>query len=137
MTQKYKSKIGPEIIIPLVIIFGLAIFSSRNGYTVWSVLFLAPPILFVVYLFQNTYYTIEENLLIVKSGFLVNTTIDINLIYHIKETSNILSAPALSLDRLEIKYETSKRILISPDEKEKFIKHLLSINDSIKIETKK
>lgn len=137
MKTKYKSKIGVEIIIPLIIIFSVVIFLSKDGYSVWTVFALAPAILFIVYLFQNTYYTISYNILNIKSGFLLNTNIDINSITQISETNNMLSAPALSLDRLEIKYNTSRSIMISPSEKDRFIDQLKSINPTITIILKK
>lgn len=137
MTTKYKSKIGMEILIPLIIIFIVLVFITQDGYSVWSVLSVAPIIIFIVYIFRTTYYTINNSILEIKCGFLVNLSIDINSITQIRETNNILSAPALSLDRLEISYGKHRRVLVSPEEKKKFIEHLQNLHPNITVLFKK
>jgi uncharacterized membrane protein YdbT with pleckstrin-like domain len=134
---KYKSKIGTEILIPLILLFIALVFITKDGYSIWWVFAVAPVVLFIVYLFRNTFYTIKDSTLEVKSGFLVNLSIEVNSITKIKETNNILSAPALSLDRLEVSYGTGNKVLISPEEKSKFIEHLRSLNPDIKVLLKK
>ena len=68
---------------------------------------------FVFHLFTTTYYTIDGSSLKIKSIFLVNKKIDINKIKKILETNTPLSAPAESLDRLEIIYVESGSMSIS------------------------
>jgi uncharacterized membrane protein YdbT with pleckstrin-like domain len=88
---------------------------------------------FVAHLFWRTSYTIKENKLIVKSGLIVNTTIDIHAIKKMTPTNSLVSAPALSFDRIEIAYNTYDQIIISPRDKEAFIADLLSINNQIEV----
>ncbi|USP39512.1 PH domain-containing protein [Acinetobacter sp. XS-4] len=75
----------------------------------------------------NTNYTIDKNYLIIKCTVL-KWKIKIKSIQSVEKTYNPLSAPALSLDRLKIKYldDTGylKTIMISPKEKDEFIKTL-------------
>jgi len=67
---------------------------------------------------------------------LVNTKIPISSINTIKETDNIISSPAASLDRLEIFYGKYDSIIISPMDKNEFIQDLLKINPNIEVDYK-
>ncbi len=74
-----------------------------------------------LWLLASTKYILSDNELIVKSGP-VNRLIPLESIVSVKETHNPISSPALSLDRLEIKYGNNQRILISPKDKQGFRK---------------
>jgi len=91
---------------------------------------------FMIYLCKTTYYTIDGNDLNVKSGFLIQLTIPIESIRKIAETNSLLSAPAMSLDRLEIYYRKTDSVIISPKDKIAFINHLKSIHPLIEVEWK-
>jgi hypothetical protein len=93
--------------------------------------------LFVGHLFFTTYYTVEGNTLNVKSSVLINIKIDITTIRKITETNNPLSSPALSLDRLWIDYGKNGAVMISPEDKEGFIRHILLINPSVEVKFRK
>ncbi len=138
MTKVYKSKIGLEIVIPLILVFGIVLFLTVSGKPSWiGVTILLPVILFVVHLFATTYYSIIENSLIVKCGFLYNKTIDINTIKKISETNNPISSPATSIDRLDITYGKYDSIIISPKQKQDFIDDILALNPNIEVKFKK
>lgn len=134
MKKVFMSKIGLELVIPLVLVFGTVLFltlseePSRIG-----ILILLPTILFVVHMFMTTNYTIESDELTIKCGFLFNKTIDIKTIRKITETNNPLSSPATSLDRLEIKYGKYDTILISPKKKKEFIENITTLNPNVEI----
>jgi len=55
----------------------------------------------------------------------------------IEETNNPLSAPALSIDRLEIHFNKFDSLLISPKNKKDFIADLQQINPEINYIPKK
>lgn len=78
----------------------------------------------------------EEELLTIKS-LGMNDRIPIQQIQMIKKTNSILSSPAGSMDRMEIKAEGSylPRI-ISPLRKREFVKNLLRINSEIEVDSK-
>ena len=102
---------------------------------VWSGLIVNVILLaFIIHLFATTFYVIDENSLNIKSSFLVNTKIEISRIKKISETNNPLSAPAASLDRLEISYDQYGRILISPKDKSGFISHITRLNPQIEVQ---
>ena len=75
---------------------------------------------------------ITECELIIKCGFFTYKPIAINDISEISKSSNIISSPAPSFDRIEIKYGKFNEIIISPKNKFEFAKHLTSLNQKIK-----
>ena len=87
--------------------------------------------LFIFFISKSTRYIIEENQLIVKCMFIVNNKIDISKIKKIEKTNSILSSPALSLDRIAIKFNKYDEVYISPKEKQSFVNDLLKINPEI------
>jgi hypothetical protein len=130
----YKSKIGPELVIPItLILISGGIFMGYEKIWIGFILILILAA-FIVHIFLATYYQVGENSLRVKCGLLFDKTIPLDAIKKIKETDNFISAPATSLDRLEITYNKHDILIISPKEKEKFISHLTSINPKINIE---
>ena len=134
--KKYPSKISYGlVIIILAIIIGSAI--PMVSPPIWLGLLINIMVLvFISHLLLNTYYVIDENFLVVKSGFVVNKKIDINTIIIVSETNSIISAPAASFDRLNIVYKQHNSILISPRDKTEFIDHIKRINPKIEIQYK-
>lgn len=88
---------------------------------------------FILILSKTTQYIINENQLVIKSTWIVNERIDISKITKIEKSNSILSSPALSLDRLLVRYNKYDEVLISPKEKKEFIDELLKINPAIEI----
>lgn len=88
-------------------------------------------LLFVVFISKSTGYIISENHLIVKCMFIINDKIEISKIRKIEKTNSILSSPALSLDRIAIKFNKYDEVYISPKERQAFIDELLKINPEI------
>lgn len=134
MKKIYKSKIGLELAIPLVLVFGTVLTLTISQDPSWiGIVILLPVILFVVHMFMTTEYTIDNDKLKVKCGFLYNKTIDIKSIRKITETNNPLSSPATSLDRLEINYGKFDSVLISPKQKSEFINEIKRLNPDIEV----
>ena len=134
----FRSKIGLELVIPIVLIFGVVLFFTINQNPSWSGIIIQILVFaFVVHLFSTTKYTIENENLKIKCGFIVNKTIDIQTIKKISETNNPLSSPATSLDRLEIFYGKYNSVIISPKLKKEFIEAIVSLNSSVEVEFRK
>lgn len=70
---------------------------------------------------RNTYYEIVGTDLLVRSGPL-KWTIPVADIQEITPSRNILSAPALSLDRLKIRFGKRMFVLVSPEDKDGFLR---------------
>ena len=81
-------------------------------------------ILFAGWIWFGTGYEMMENALKVYCGPF-RQTIPYREIKEIKKTRSFSSSAACSLDRMEIQYGESHRILISPADKENFVKMLI------------
>ena len=90
-------------------------------------------ILFVGWIWFVTGYEISENELKIRCGPF-RQRISLQEIKEIKRTRSPLSSPACSLDRMEIKYGISKRVMISPADKENFIKAIHQKSQSIQLD---
>lgn len=130
MEQVYPSKIDRWLGIVLlgaalacVIAF---VFALRTG-GIMAILATLPALIIgaglPVWLMTSTNYTLSDTTLLVKSGPF-KWQVPIEQITSIKPTSNPLSSPALSLDRLRIDYGRDRSIMISPKDKRQFLQDL-------------
>ncbi|WP_329805546.1 PH domain-containing protein [Flavobacterium facile] len=128
----FKSKIDWWFGLVLVYPIFLSIKSMLEGEWI-GLLGLGVVVGLILVFSKTTRYIINENQLIVKSTWIVNERIDISKITKIEKSNSVLSSPALSLDRLRIRYNKYDEILISPKEKKEFTDELLKINPAIEI----
>lgn len=138
MTKNYASKRSYALLIFIFLVFfGPLILKVIKGEFYSSqiaiLVFLVITYSFVIHLFIKTNYRIKDRQLIIKSGFYTYPPIQIDEIKEIVKTNSILSAPAPSFDRIEIKYGKFDSIIISPQNKLNFAKDLATINPSILI----
>ncbi|HEU5290801.1 MAG TPA: PH domain-containing protein [Cyclobacteriaceae bacterium] len=127
----HKSKIGHGILAFLVIVLGstTAILIINQAWI--GLIPMSLVILLILNIYTGSYYKItKDNRLIIKCGIVEMFDIDIKDIISIRNTNAIWSAPALSLDRLEINYKGGC-VLVSPKDKKKFIDDLKKINPRI------
>lgn len=127
--MKFKSKrdlsLTLVVWVPLLFVFGIGVFtllSTRPGIglaiLVVFLTFIIP--LFMLWVWLATYYVLDDRNLIIRSGP-YKKVIPLSDIRSVEKTRNPLSAPALSLDRLEIKYGKYGFALISPEDRDAFI----------------
>lgn len=131
----YKSKTSLLIkLLFFLAILILLLFSITEKS--WGLCFVAISFAVIaLYIFSTTYYTVYKNKLTIKSGFLFNEKIDINMIKKVKSLrKNIFSGPGFSAHRLLINYNDHDCVIISPNLQQTFIDHLTSINPDIVIE---
>jgi hypothetical protein len=129
----YKSKISLGLLIFIYSVIGidaLIMIILKSWIAIFILLLLS---LFILHIFRNTYYKIEGNLLLIRSGFIYRNTIEISQIRKINSTRSFLSAPALSLDRIELLYNKFDYVLISPENKDEFTSDLKTINPNIEL----
>jgi hypothetical protein len=139
MTKKYPSKVSYGLLTFMFLVFyGPLVPSLINGrFNVKSIGFLAILTLifaFIAHLFLKTEYTIDNDKLKIKCGLFSFKPIDINEIRVITKTKSIISSPAPSFDRIELKYGEFNEVIISPKDKFQFAKDLTRINQKIKNE---
>lgn len=146
MEKKFKSKVDISLVVfailPIIICMLLEFNQNDLSSNITSIAICFIILAFFVHIYLSTFYTIRNNKLIVKSSFLFNQTVDIQSIKKILKSDSWESSPALSLDRLKIKfnkkpavrYNFYDSIIISPENKEEFIESLLKINPQIEVE---
>ncbi len=87
-----------------------------------------------VWVLNSTVYTLTSVSLVIRSGPM-RITVPLNAIVEVCPTRNPLSAPALSLDRLRVKYKGAKRVvLISPADKARFLENLVEYCPRLEID---
>ncbi|HHT22712.1 MAG TPA: PH domain-containing protein [Bacteroidales bacterium] len=134
MNKIYKSKIGIGLVTFIVILISISSLPLFLGAFSWIGFFIVLlTVIFILYIFLSIVYVIDGENLIVKNSFLKPQIIDIKTIKEISETHNPISAPAASLDRIEIKYGKNCSIIVSPKKKKEFISDLIKINSTIVI----
>ena len=87
-------------------------------------LFIVIPIMMLaavlpIWLLMTTRYVVDKEMLRIHCGPF-RWKIRLDEIESIKATRNPLSSPALSLDRIMIRYRKRGRVMVSPVDKEKF-----------------
>ena len=110
--------LGSSLLLVLVPVWEWMYNNSSIKRIIFISLFTIPTALLLLVLFFNIKYTLTADTLLVKNGFSTQR-ISLKDITHITPTSSTLSAPALSLDRIEIRYEGGS-IVISPKDKDRF-----------------
>jgi hypothetical protein len=132
----YYSKVSYTLLIVVFLVFfgslvPTFISNGFNGST--TILFLAMVVLygFILHMFFNTTYKIEKGKLYIKSGFFNYNPVNIGEMKKISKSSNIISSPAASFDRIEITYGKFDELIISPKHKTKFVEDLQKINPGI------
>jgi len=137
MTKKYSSKVSYGLLTIVFIVFFsppiLNLIKSGISLNLTLIsLFLIIIFGFIIHMFFKTEYTVEGKKLKIKCGFFTYKPIEIDEIKEITKSNNIISSPAASFDRIEIKYGKFEEIIISPKDKFEFAKYLKSLNPNIK-----
>ncbi|EHI97378.1 protein of unknown function DUF1200 [Clostridium sp. DL-VIII] len=130
--MKFKSKIDLwfHLVVILFIILTLWLFYSyvtNKISIIMLILFIAVLILIILPMYLFTYYVFEDSCIHIRCGLMVNIKIDYKDIVSLKKSKSLISSPALSMDRIEIKYYRnfqSDFIIISPERKQEFIDEL-------------
>lgn len=133
----YKSKISWGLLaVPMLLFLGIIVSMIVKAEELSGILMttaiLLVVYLFILYLLMHTEYRIDADTLYVKSGFVYRKHLDISRIRSVKKTKSIFSAPAASLDRIKLTYDKFGVLVLSPKEKENFVKDLVVINPTIK-----
>lgn len=137
MIKKYPSKVSFGLLVFIFLsFFGQLIFNLINGQFDEKLLkvgiMLLVVFIFILHLFFKTEYIVSNGQLDVKCGFFSYGPISIVEIKEISKTRSIISSPAPSFDRIEIKYGKFDSIIISPKDKFGFAEELVKLNPKIK-----
>ncbi len=130
----FKSKIdiwlgGVLLLVPFIT-FGAAL-SEPSLVTILVAVAITA---LIAYLIIATKYVIDGESLVIHGG-IKKHIIPVKNISGLRATKNPLSAPALSIDRIEITYQPGMQImLVSPAKKELFIETLVKMNGNIVVD---
>lgn len=124
--RTYRSKIDAWLLIVLIAAMAISGFAALKsvsegpdaGWWTGFVIVLVGIVL-PAWLIAATYYRFEARQLIVRSGPF-RWRIPIAEITQVVPTSNPISSPALSLDRLKIVYGAGRTLLVSPRDQDDF-----------------
>lgn len=126
----YPSKIDTWLLVVLLASVAVALVAAGATVVTKSAVAMAMGALIAVigaglpvWLLTSTQYTIGSERLLVQSGPF-KWKIPLSKISSVESTRNPLSSPALSLDRLHIKYGRGQEIMISPKDLATFIDEL-------------
>lgn len=130
MATVYKSKVDTWILVVLVFAMAVCVFASvavafsGSPDTRWALFMtIGFGILLPLWLLVSTHYTLDSRILVVRSGPM-KWRVPISEISSITPTHSVLSSPALSLDRLRIDYGRGRQLMISPSNREQFLKEI-------------
>jgi hypothetical protein len=132
----YYSKVSYTLLIVVFIVFFVPLIPNYIDEGFNSNMFLMTLALiilfgFVLHMFLNTTYKIEKGKLYIKCGFFNYNPVNIGEMKKVSKSSNIISSPAASFDRIEITYGKFDELIISPKYKTKFVEDLQKINPGI------
>jgi hypothetical protein len=133
----YRSKVSFGLLIFIFLIFFAPVvfdlvYNELDKVVLVVLVLLLITYAFILHMFFQTLYIIEDGQLKIRMGFFSFKPITINDIKEISKTNSILSSPAASLDRIEIKYGKLGSVIISPKDKLSFAKELVQLNPEIK-----
>jgi len=127
--KRFKSKVdswigvllGVVIVVQILAIGSAALQAGDPRMTTLMILLGIAIVGLMIWLMLGTYYVVDRGKLTVVAGpFRWKVLID--QISAVEPTRSPLSSPALSLDRLRIRYGKNRRIMISPADKAGFLK---------------
>ena len=120
-----------SLILPIVVFF-----LDKNTFTEkpFILLPLLSPIVLIFWIYFDTFYKIEENEFIYRSGFL-RGKIEIQNIKEILKGKTMWSGikPALARKGLIIKFNKYDEIYIAPENNDELISDLIKLNTEIKV----
>ena len=132
----YYSKVSYTLLIVVFVVFFGSLIPNyiHDGFS--NALFMTTAGLIVMYglivhMFFNTTYTIDQQMLHIKCGFIRYNSINIMDMKKISKSSTLMSSPAASFDRIEITHGKFDELIISPKHKLKFANDLQKINPNL------
>lgn len=101
----------------------------------WYQAFILLPVQVIILpVYFRTYYRLHPvDGLTVTCGLFYRKTFDPGQLRSVKYTGNPVSSPALSLRRLELRFKNSESVIISPVNREDFIRELRRYNQDFEV----
>lgn len=127
--KRFKSKVDSwiklllvAVIIVQVLAIGSAAFQADDPRAVTAMILVGVAVVgLMIWLTVATYYIVNRGTLTIVAGPF-RWKVPLDEISSVEPTRSPLSSPALSLDRLRIRYGKNRRIMVSPADKEEFLR---------------
>lgn len=127
--KRFHSKIDRWILVLLIVVIvvqviavgGAALQAGDPLATTGLIMTMIAIIGLMVWLLVGTHYTVDGNTLRIVSGPF-RWKIAIDTITTVEATKSPISSPALSLDRIRLRYGNNRSIMISPADKTGFLR---------------
>lgn len=130
--KTYRSKVDKWLPILLFSLLG-AMGTFFVAVRVWlGVAIVMAVLAFILQFFLNTRYTLTADKLLITCGWFYKKEVPLLNIRKIMRTKSLLSAPALSADKLLIFYDR-QQVMISPENQEAFLLEIKQLNPRINI----
>jgi hypothetical protein len=134
--ETFRSKVDVWFVTSAVVVIGVgvmgAIAAATAGTALLPVVIALPAIGLVLWIWRSTRYVVTDTSLRVRCAF-VNVVVPLSAITSLRRTSTVLSAPALSLDRIEVQH-AGGAVVISPAQREQFVAAITSRNPVVDVE---
>lgn len=135
MKKTFHSKVEPALALPVCALLLTGEFLLIRNELWFLAILVALVSGFFLYLWRNTFYELTaDNKLRIKVGFFYDKEIYIKSIKKVRSTRNHLASPALSTDRLEIRFNRYESVMVSPDHRHEFIRSLREKNPKIAVD---
>lgn len=137
MLKVYKSKVAKWYLwfcigMTIALIGSIYLCYQSTWVLLIDVVFMGIALLMIYDILLHTDYTISEERLHIRCGFLFRMNLPISKISEITHKTTILSSPALSAKRIGLRYGKNW-VFVSPKNQDEFISALHSINSEIQI----
>jgi hypothetical protein len=129
---RFRSAVGWSFKLPALLVGVTLIASQSRGLDIVSLVVIGSALALIGWLYVSTLYTVTDRGLRVQSGP-VNRWLDARVLERVRPTRTILSAPALSLDRLEVSGGFGS-IVVSPRDKVGFVRALKRVAPQLRVE---
>lgn len=129
---RFRSAVGWSFKLPALLVSAVLIASQSRGLNIVSLVAIGGSLALMAWLYVSTVYTVTDLGLRVQSGPL-HRWIDAKRIERVRPTRTILSAPALSLDRLEVSGGFGA-VVVSPRDKTGFVRALKRVAPQLRVE---
>lgn len=136
MVQTYHSKVDTWLILSIYGTLAISFAPFLTGFfpLEWPCAILIVAIAaFVSNVLFGMKYTISEGTLQIKCGIIPSGKYDIAKLHKVTATHTLLSSPAASIDRIQLKFHGNESVVVSPRKKADFIKQLEQINPNITV----
>jgi hypothetical protein len=139
VSLRFKSKIDAWVKWLWLGSIGVAVWSAFQepnqpvpvGFEIGLRIFVAGFVAFMLWIYYGTWYELTDTHLLIRSGPL-RVTISLATIESVEPTRSPLSSPALSLDRLRIRYDRYGFTMISPEHRDRFMAELMRREPALK-----